>query len=597
MRKQYFTFTLVAVVMAMLAAGCQKEKLTGTVTLGAVLHESVSGDSKVYIDGYTPCWHNGDMVFINDDVYPVAAAYGSSARIENVSANSQYRAVFPASIVVLDPPTSFTNLVMSDGIPVFLPSHQIYRKIGGHQRVQVPMGAHLSSSEGTLEFHNLCSVVRVTVSNDINNNNDITLHSISLRANDNCLSGNGVATINASGSTTENYAIRINEDVVYGSGPMHSVTLDCPGEVIPCGQSADFDIVVPKFVHSGTDDIAITVALQSLNGLFTHKTIKHNVTLPNNTITTTTVTDRQNECVFPDAAAYLVSGNDFKDAIYNATQQGDQISVKFEYNSTRNPATVSNCVILSAASSNIPIYGFRDGDVWRVFTAAPEIYANESCNQMFRVSDYDGSNTIGRIVSIDFGDGFNTSQVTNMSNMFCECTELKVLDVSSFNTENVTNMDAMFSVCKSLRTLDLSNFNTSQVINMSHMFSHDENLRYIDLSSFNTARVWSMVSMFYGCKSMTKLDLSSFSTSGLDNRPGYGLGGMFGDCWNMTELNIHDFDVSGGADIDNIFSWMAANSGRCKITCKSSMRTALEGSNQIPTGVGAPVFTWDCWDE
>ena len=598
MKKQYCIITLVAAVMALVASGCQKEKLTDTVTLGAVLHESVTSDSKLYIDGYTPCWHNEDMVFINDDVYPVAAAYGSSARIEDVTSSaSGYHAIFPASIVVLDPSGSYTNLIQSTGPSVFLPSHQPYRKAGGYQRVQVPMGANLTSSEGTLEFHNLCSVVRVTVSNSTSN--DITLKSITLQARRCCLSGRGVATIYG-----DDYFIEIEDDPERGDDnvPNHSVTLDCPGEVIPYGQSGDFDIVVPRFLF-GEDDITITVNMTVNGSDCSHKTTKRGVALPNNTITTTTVTVRDNEILGIEAGAYLVDGDAFRTAIRNATQAGDAISVKFEYNSTRNASNIANCVVLSLLSSNTPIYGYLDETVdevkvWRVFTEASKIIAHADCSQMFRVSDYDGntSTTTGRIAHIDFGDGFITSSVTDMSSMFCECTRLTVLDVTSFNTENVIEMSQMFSYCRNLRNLDLSNFNTGAVIRMSHMFSYDKDLRYIELPYFNTENVLDMGYMFYGCESLTKLDLSSFNTSSLAmNQSGIGMGYMFSGCLNMTELNIHDFEIAReGVTIDRIFSGLSQNSYRCKITCKSAMKTAIENSSDFPSNVS---FTWNCWDE
>lgn len=40
------------------------------------------------------------------------------------------------------------------------------------------------------------------------------------------------------------------------------------------------------------------------------------------------------------------------------------------------------------------------------------------------------------------------------------------LDLSNFDTSNVTNMNNMFICCKYLTSLDLSNFDTSNVINM-----------------------------------------------------------------------------------------------------------------------------------
>ena len=56
-----------------------------------------------------------------------------------------------------------------------------------------------------------------------------------------------------------------------------------------------------------------------------------------------------------------------------------------------------------------------------------------------------------------------------MNGMFCYCTDLTSLDLSSFDTSNVTNMDDMFRNCKSLTVLDLSSFGTGNVTDMANM--------------------------------------------------------------------------------------------------------------------------------
>ena len=73
----------------------------------------------------------------------------------------------------------------------------------------------------------------------------------------------------------------------------------------------------------------------------------------------------------------------------------------------------------------------------------------------------------------------NTSNVTDMSNMFAYCSGLKNIDVSNFNTDNVTNMGYMFQCCSSLKSLDVRNFNTTNVTNMYEMFSGCSNLATI----------------------------------------------------------------------------------------------------------------------
>ena len=61
--------------------------------------------------------------------------------------------------------------------------------------------------------------------------------------------------------------------------------------------------------------------------------------------------------------------------------------------------------------------------------------------------------------------------ITNMSCMFCDCSSLQEINLSSFNTSNATNMELMFCKCSSLKKINLSSFNTNNVTDMSEMFS------------------------------------------------------------------------------------------------------------------------------
>ena len=77
---------------------------------------------------------------------------------------------------------------------------------------------------------------------------------------------------------------------------------------------------------------------------------------------------------------------------------------------------------------------------------------------------------------------FNTANVKSMSNMFYRCNNLDLLNVTNFNTANVTNMQGMFYSCSALTTIYASDkFVTGQVTDGSNMFSNCINLKgFID---------------------------------------------------------------------------------------------------------------------
>ena len=160
MKKQHIIFSFFAALLALGAVSCQKDQ--DVVTLNAVI-QKVDNNSKVYINDHTPYWHNGDQIRINDADYTLQTAMENSAQIPNVAnSTSGYRALFPAGILT----NSDANINGSSSVAVTLPSTQLFEMVGSHQRVDVPMGAFINSGS-TLQFHNLCSVVRVYVSNAI----------------------------------------------------------------------------------------------------------------------------------------------------------------------------------------------------------------------------------------------------------------------------------------------------------------------------------------------------------------------------------------------------------------------------------------------
>ena len=65
----------------------------------------------------------------------------------------------------------------------------------------------------------------------------------------------------------------------------------------------------------------------------------------------------------------------------------------------------------------------------------------------------------------------NTSEVTNMAYMFCDCGNLTSLDLSHFNTAKVTRMNDMFLRCYNLQTIFVdSDWSVDGVTEFEEMF-------------------------------------------------------------------------------------------------------------------------------
>ena len=109
------------------------------------------------------------------------------------------------------------------------------------------------------------------------------------------------------------------------------------------------------------------------------------------------------------------------------------------------------------------------------------------------------------LTTIDGLANFNTSEVTEMREMFEGCSSLTSLDLSNFNTSNVTSTVAMFYGCTSLTTIYC-----------------DEDWSTGSATSDN---------MFYGCTSLEggkgtkydadKIDKTYARLDGMGDKPGY----------------------------------------------------------------------------
>ena len=142
------------------------------------------------------------------------------------------------------------------------------------------------------------------------------------------------------------------------------------------------------------------------------------------------------------------------------------------------------------------------------------------------------------LTSIEGIEYLNTSQVTDMHNMFLNCYHLQTTDFSGFDTRKVKDMSYMFYNCGSLKSLDISNFNTSEVTNMRGMFYHCIGLTSLDLSHLNTSKVSIMISMFQSC-----FNLLSVNLSGWDTRNVGSMTKMFEGCKSLKTLDLSGFDT------------------------------------------------------
>ena len=265
------------------------------------------------------------------------------------------------------------------------------------------------------------------------------------------------------------------------------------------------------------------------------------------------------------ATEYVFSNNDVPTTPFWGQQQYMRKDVKtLTFQSSLQNAPGSAWDVSEAGDRSVLAW-MDNGDLYVAADGAIAPNSNASC--LFQ--------EFVNLKTIDFGNCFDTSSVTDMSSMFNYCTSLTSLDLSGFDTSNVTDMGWMFNYCTSLTSLDLSGFDTSNVTDMGWMFNYCASLTSLDLSGFDTSSVTDMSLMFQNCASLTSLDVSSFDTSnvthmifmfnlcesltsldlsGFDTSSVTGMSVMFQNCASLTSLDLSGFDTSNVTKMAGMFS-------------------------------------------
>ena len=110
----------------------------------------------------------------------------------------------------------------------------------------------------------------------------------------------------------------------------------------------------------------------------------------------------------------------------------------------------------------------------------------------------------------------NTSEVTDMSEMFIECGMDKI-DLSALNTSKVTTMNRMFAMCRGLVGVNLSSFDTSNVTDMEAMFAGCTSLTTVIVGDkWSTDKVTSGDNMFNGCTSIVGGNGTTYDENHID---------------------------------------------------------------------------------
>ena len=198
-------------------------------------------------------------------------------------------------------------------------------------------------------------------------------------------------------------------------------------------------------------------------------------------------------------------------------------TLTFYYDNYRSSRTGSTYDLNTGSAS--PLWYFSP-----IKTTVTKVVFDSSFANFRPTTTYSWFYDMENLQSISNISYLNTSEVTNMRFMFCNCKRLQSLDLSHFNTIKVTDMGCMFWECSSLTSLDVSYFITNNVTKMDGMFLRCTGLSRLDLSYFNTAKVINMSEMFYVCSSLQAI----YVGDGWTTLPVITSNDMFFNCYKLV---------------------------------------------------------------
>lgn len=244
-----------ALGITLLATGCKKDEVKDTFNLNAVIEE-VNGGQKVHMEGFLPVWDNGDAIRVNNENCSVSITGSGSARKNSIAKETEentYCAVYPASYLT----SANANITSAANISIKLPRCQDYSKSGNNQIVRMPMIAYSNTTD--LPFKNLCSVLKVTVTNSTGQ--PFILDSIIVKSEGGKLWGTGTVSLSA-GNYTSGYT-PAGLSVTSGGGNVVSLcgaNKTSMNETFTNNASRTYYIVVP--VVSTADTFRIRLAIE-----------------------------------------------------------------------------------------------------------------------------------------------------------------------------------------------------------------------------------------------------------------------------------------------------------------------------------------------
>lgn len=222
--------------------------------------------------------------------------------------------------------------------------------------------------------------------------------------------------------------------------------------------------------------------------------------------------------------------------LYDRPEEFDEYDSKWieldESHKIDNNDGGENCSLLSMYSHTT-----KEGKTQLYICSNIQIYANPKTSRMFQ------SDTLEKITF----ENFDTSEVSDMSEMFSECEKLESLDLSNFNISKIKDLTHMFRDCKNLKKIVFPNLDTDMDIKSDPYARPCLYLEFIfkDLPEIDFSDEFNWEFDFFDePPSYEILDYAAHGY-GLDYRCLYMGISMFEGCTELTSINFPDYKNPG----------------------------------------------------
>ena len=138
----------------------------------------------------------------------------------------------------------------------------------------------------------------------------------------------------------------------------------------------------------------------------------------------------------------------------------------------------------------------------------------------------------------------DTSQITDMSELFKDSKRTDFSGIEKWNVSNVTSMGAMFAGCHDFNQ-DISSWDVSSVENMFGMFADCRAFNQ-SLNAWDVSKVTSMFNLFYGCENFNQ-PLDNWNVANVED-----MLEMFSYCQNFNQ-DIGGWNVEKVHDMSYMF--------------------------------------------